>query len=74
MYQKAPKTERQGILSVDETLSRLINSNLPKSSQERTQVGSFLTDSELQALREEMIRDGAYMKEWLRSKARKTIR
>ncbi|UPT37846.1 hypothetical protein [Pseudomonas amygdali] len=74
MYQKIPKTERQGILSADETLSRLINSNLSKSSQERIKVGSFLTDSELQALREEMIRDGAYMKGWLRSKARKTIR
>lgn len=68
MYKKIPKAERLGILTADETLSRLTNSNFSKSSQELTRVGSFLSDGEVQSLREEMIRDGAYMKEWLRSK------
>ncbi|WP_156717471.1 hypothetical protein [Pseudomonas sp. FH1] len=74
MYKKIPKAERLGILTADEKLSRIINSNFYESSQERSRVGSFLTGSELQSLREEMMKDGAYMKEWLRSKPRKTIR
>lgn len=74
MYKKIPKTERLGILAADKKSSRIINSNFYESSQERSRVGSFLTGSELQSLREEMMKDGAYMKEWLRSKPRKTIR
>lgn len=74
MYKKIPKAEGLGILSADEKLSRLTNSNFSKSSQERTRVGSLLSDGEVQSLREEMIRDGAYMKEWLRSKPKKIIR
>ena len=74
MYKKMPKTERLGILTADEKLSRMVNSKFYESSQERSRVGSFLTGSELQSLREEMMKDGAYMKEWLRSKPRKTIR
>ncbi|WP_139045245.1 MULTISPECIES: hypothetical protein [Pseudomonas syringae group] len=74
MYKKMPKTERLGILTADEKLSRIVNSKFYESSQERSRVGSFLTGSELQSLREEMMKDGAYMKEWLRSKPRKTIR
>lgn len=74
MYKKMPKTERLGILTADEKLSRMVNSKFYESSQERSRVGSFLTDSELQSLREEMMKDGAYMKEWLKSKPRKTIR
>lgn len=74
MYKKIPKAERLGILTAYETLSRIINSKFSKSSHALTRVGLFLTYSELQSLREEMIRDGAYMKEWLRSKPRKTIR
>ncbi|WP_434679415.1 hypothetical protein J3P77_02760 [Pseudomonas sp. R1-18] len=74
MYKKMPKTERLGILTANEKLSRIVNSKFYESSQERSGVGSFLTGSELQSLREEMMKDGAYMKEWLRSKPRKTIR
>ncbi|WP_455911486.1 hypothetical protein [Pseudomonas putida] len=74
MYKKIPKTERLGILTADEKLSRIVSSKFYESSQERSRVGSFLTGSELQSLREEMMKDGAYMKEWLRSKPRKTIR
>ncbi|MBJ2208129.1 hypothetical protein JFT33_16175 [Pseudomonas carnis] len=74
MYKKMPKTERLGILTADEKLSRMVNSKFYESSQERSRVGSFLTGSELQSLREEMMKDGAYMKEWLKSKPRKTIR
>ena len=74
MYKRIPKTERLGILTADEKLSRIVSSNFYESSQERSRVGSFLTGSELQSLREEMMKDGAYMKEWLKSKPRKTIR
>ena len=74
MYKRIPKTERLGILTADEKLSRMVNSKFYESSQERSRVGSFLTGSELQSLREEMMKDGAYMKEWLKSKPRKTIR
>lgn len=70
MYKKMPKTERLGILTADEKLSRMVNSKFYESSQERSRVGSFLTGSELQSLREEMMKDGAYMKEWLKSKPR----
>jgi hypothetical protein len=74
VYKKMPKTERLGILTADETLSRMVNSKFYESSQERSRVGSFLTGSELQSLREEMMKDGTYLKEWLKSKPRKTIR
>ncbi len=73
MYKKIPEAEGLGVFSADETLSKLKNSNFSKFSQERTRVGSFLSDGEVQSLREEMIRDGAYMKEWLRSKPKKMI-
>lgn len=73
MYKKIPKTEGLGIISSDEKLSRLKTSSFSKSSQEHTRVGSLLSDGEVQSLREEMIRDGAYMKEWLRSKPKKII-
>jgi hypothetical protein len=73
VYKKIPKSELLGILTADEKLSRIINSNFYEASQERSRVGSFLTGSELKSLREEMMKDGAYMKEWLKSKPRKTI-
>ncbi|WP_163003701.1 hypothetical protein [Pseudomonas viridiflava] len=71
MYKKIPEAEGLGVFSLDEILSKLKNSNFFKFSQERTRVGSLLSDGEVQSLREEMIRDGAYMKEWLRSKPKK---
>ncbi|MEQ4284914.1 hypothetical protein [Pseudomonas syringae] len=73
MYKKIPETNHLGTLISGETLSRLTDSTLSKSSQERTGVGSFLTDVELQSLREEMIRDGGYMEEWLASKTRRNF-
>lgn len=74
MYKEMPKVEGVGVLSADEKLSRLISSNFSNSSQECTRVGSFLSDGEVQSMREEMIRDGAYMKEWLRSKPKNIVR
>ncbi len=74
MYKEIPKTERLRILTTGEALSRLANSNLLKFSQEVTRFGSVLTDVELQTLREEMIKDGAYMKAWLASKSKKNLR
>lgn len=71
MYKKISKTEWLGILTADEILSRSNNFNFSKTSQELTRVGSLLSGREVQSLREEMIRDGAYMKEWLRSKPKK---
>lgn len=73
MYKKIPKAERLGALTAGETLSRFANSTLSNSSQKLTQIGSFLTDVELQSLREEMIRDGAYMEGWLASKTKRHL-
>lgn len=71
MYKKIFKTEWLGILTADEILSRLKNFNFSGASKELTRVGSLLSGREVQSLREEMIRDGAYMKEWLRIKPKK---
>lgn len=59
-----------GVLTVRETLSRLVkleSSDLTKDSGHKS---SFLTVSEVQSLREEMVRDGALMKEWLAARER----
>lgn len=74
MYKKFPKNERLGILTPGETLSRLTMSNPSRYYSGVARFGSFLTEDELQSLREEMIRDAKYMKEWLRSKPRKIIK
>lgn len=71
MYKKISKIEWLGILTADEILSRLKDFNFSQTSQELTRVGSLLSGREVQSLREEMIRDGAYMKEWLRIKPKK---
>ncbi|MEE5138894.1 hypothetical protein V2J83_25660 [Pseudomonas alliivorans] len=70
MYKKLPKSALLRELSAYKILSELTNS---KNLQSSTRVGSFLSDAEVQSLREEMIRDGTYMKEWLRTKPKKII-
>ena len=51
-------------LAVNES-SRSARLESPGSSPEHLRAGSFLTESEIKSLREEMIRDGAQMKKWL---------
>ena len=54
-----------GVLTVRETLSRLVKLESSNQTEESRHAGSLLTVSEVQSLREEMVRDGALMKEWL---------
>jgi len=65
MFMKIPPNGPLGVLAMSEIISRLTNLELSKSSGKRPRCGSVLTENELQSLRAEMIRDGAYMKEWL---------
>jgi hypothetical protein len=61
-----------GILSVKETVSRLNSLRLSRSSEENPSPCALLTENEVQSLREEMMRDGARMREWLSSKLKYT--
>lgn len=61
-----------GILSVKETVSRLNSLRLSRSSEENPSPCPLLTENEVQSLREEMMRDGARMREWLSSKLKYT--
>lgn len=61
------------VLTVKETISRLSSLDLSKHSKERPRPDMFLTETEVQSLREEMMRDGAHMKEWLSAKLNHTI-
>ena len=65
MFMKIPPKGPLGVLTMSETISRLTNLELSRSSAKRPRCGSVLTENELQSLRAEMIRDGAYMKEWI---------
>lgn len=71
MFMKFPSKEPLGVLTMSETISRLAN-QLSKSSAKRLGCSSVLTENELQSMRAEMIRDGAYMKEWLSLKLSKS--
>lgn len=59
-----------GILTTQEILSRLLRLKSSSLAGERRRVVSFLTSSEVQSLRGEMIRDGALMKKWLAARDR----
>ena len=59
-----------GILTVRETLSRLVKLESSNVTEESRHAGSFLTVSEVQSLLEEMVRDGTLMKEWLAARER----
>jgi outer membrane protein assembly factor BamE (lipoprotein component of BamABCDE complex) len=54
-----------GILTTKETLSRLDNLGLSSPAKKHSRAGTFLTESEVRSLREEMKRDGELMKKWL---------
>ncbi|MBS7413751.1 hypothetical protein [Pseudomonas syringae] len=74
MYKKLPENKGMGIMTPREALSRLAMSNPSGYCRNVVQFGSLLTEDELQSLRQEMIIDAKYMKEWLRSKPIKIIR
>ena len=59
-----------GVLTMRETLSRLVKFKPSGLTEETSHAGSFLTVSEVQSLRKEMKRDGALMKEWLVARER----
>lgn len=59
-----------GVLTMRETISRLVKLESSSLTEESRRAGSFLTVSEVQSLREEMTRDGALMKEWLAARDR----
>lgn len=59
-----------GILTTRETLSRLVKFEKFSLIEKSRNLGSFLTVSEVQSLREEMTRDGALMKKWLAARNR----
>jgi hypothetical protein len=71
MFMKIPPEERLYVLTMSETISRLSH-QLSKSSEKGRGFASVLTDKEMQSLRAEMVRDGAYMKEWLTLKPYKS--
>lgn len=68
MFIKARPKESPCILTVKETISRLSSIDLSKHSITRPRPDMFLTETEVQSLREEMRRDGARMREWLSGK------
>ncbi|MDF5893773.1 hypothetical protein P4A93_19380 [Pseudomonas syringae pv. syringae] len=59
-----------GILTMRETLSRLVKLETFSLTEKTRNAGSFLTMSEVQSLREEMTRDGVLMKKWLAARNR----
>ncbi|CRM55049.1 hypothetical protein HX810_24780 [Pseudomonas salomonii] len=59
-----------GVLTMRETLSRLVILESSSLTEDSRRAGSFFTVSEVQSLREEMTRDGALMKEWLAARGR----
>ncbi|NNB27655.1 hypothetical protein [Pseudomonas fragi] len=65
MFTKMPLDMPLGVLTMRETLSRLVKLDSSKLSKEYRRAGSFLTPSEVKSLRVEMTRDGALMKKWL---------
>ncbi|QVI74883.1 hypothetical protein [Pseudomonas syringae] len=58
------------VLTIRETLSRLVKLDSSSLIDKSRHAGSFLTESEVQSLREEMTRDSALMKKWLAARNR----
>jgi len=54
-----------GALTTAETVARLTKLESTIPLRNRLRASSLLTESEVQSLREEMIKDGARMKKWL---------
>lgn len=73
MFIKVHPKKSPYILTVEETISRLSSIDLSKHSKTRPRPDMFLTETEVQSLREEMMRDGARMREWLSAKLNHTI-
>lgn len=65
MLTKISRNVPLGVLTMRETLSRLVKLESSSLTEESRHARSFLTVNEVQSLREEMVRDGALMKEWL---------